>query len=67
MDLTGLDPVLMTFAQRRAAQKRKYGGELFPADWPADAHGTSFLHFFQRDHMSGRPKGIIVIDLGGLP
>jgi len=57
----------MTFAQRRAAQKRKYGGELFPADWPADAHGTSFLHFFQRDRTNGRPKGIIAIDLGGLP
>ena len=38
-----------------------------PADWPAGAHGTSFLHFFQRDRVSGRPKGIIGIDLGGLP
>ena len=35
VDLAQLDPVLMTFAQRRAAQKRKYGGELFPADWAA--------------------------------
>ncbi len=59
--------MLTTFAQRHAAQKRKYGGELFPADWPADAHGTSFLHFFQRDRVSGRPKGIVAIDLGGLP
>src|SRR5688500_10638 len=30
VDLARLDPVLMTFAQRRAAQKQKYGGELFP-------------------------------------
>jgi hypothetical protein len=67
VDLARLDPVLTTFAQRRAAQKRKYGGELFPADWPADAHGTSFLDFFQRDRASGRPKGIIAIDLGDLP
>ena len=67
VDLARLDPVLMTFANRRAAQKRKYGGELFPADWPADAHGTSFLLFFQRDRASGRPKGIIAIDLGELP
>jgi hypothetical protein len=67
VDLSRLDPVLMTFTQRRAAQKRKYGGELFPADWPADAHGTSFLRFFQRDRRSGRPKGIIAIDLGDLP
>lgn len=67
VDLTQLDPVLMTFAQRRAAQKQKYGGELFPADWPADAHGTSFLLFFQRDRATRRPKGIIAIDLGELP
>jgi len=32
VDLTQLDPVLMTFANRREAQKQKYGGELFPAD-----------------------------------
>jgi len=67
VDLARLDPVLMTFANRRAAQKRKYGGELFPADWPADAHGTSFLLFFQRDRATRRPKGIIAIDLGDLP
>jgi hypothetical protein len=67
VDLTLLDPVLMTFAQRRAAQKQKYGGELFPADWAADAHGTSFLLFFQRDRATRRPKGIIAIDLGELP
>ena len=67
VDLTLLDPVLMTFAQRRAAQKQKYGGELFPADWAADAHGTSFLLFFQRDRASNRAKGIIAIDLGDLP
>jgi hypothetical protein len=67
VDLTLLDPVLLTFAQRRAAQKRKFGGETFPADWPADAHGTSFLRFFQRDRQTGRAKGIVAIDLGDLP
>jgi hypothetical protein len=67
VDLSRLDPVLQTFTQRRAAQKQKYGGEMFPADWPADAHGTSFLSFFQRDRMSGHPKGIVAIDLEGMP
>jgi len=67
VDLTQLDPVLMTFANRREAQKQKYGGELFPADWAADAHGTSFLLFFQRDRASSRPTGIVAIDLEGLP
>jgi hypothetical protein len=50
-----------------AAQKRKYGGEMFPADWAADAAGTNFVRFFQRDRNTGQPKGIIVLDLGRLP
>ena len=67
VDLARLDPVLLTFANRRQAQKQKFGGELFPADWAADAHGTNFLNFFQRDRDTGQSKGIIAIDLGGLP
>ena len=67
VDLASLDSVLLTFANRRAAQKRKYGGELFPADSAADAAGTSFLGFFQRDKGTGQPKGIIAIDLERLP
>lgn len=67
VDLARLDPVLLTFAHRREAQKRKYGGELFPSDWAADAHGTNFLRFFQRDRATGQRKGIVAIGLGGLP
>ena len=62
-----LDPVLLVFANQRAAQKAKYGGELFPAETAADPLGTRFLEFFQRDKQTGDPKGIIAIDLGGLP
>lgn len=61
-----LDPVLLDFRARRAAQKARFGGELFLAHLPADPMGTSFLDFFQRDRHSGEPKGIIAIDLGGL-
>ncbi|MGI8424150.1 MAG: DUF6932 family protein [Chloroflexota bacterium] len=67
VDLVQLDPVLQTFANLRAAQKRTYGGELFPADAPADLDGTNFLHFFQRDKRTRAAKGIVAIDLGGLP
>jgi hypothetical protein len=67
VDLARLDPVLKTFTNRREAQKRAFGGELFPADWEADASGTHFLEFFQRDRDAGRPKGIIALDLRGLP
>ncbi len=61
-----LDPVLLTFARGREAQKAKYLGELFPANAPAIENGLSFLEFFQSDKESGEPKGIIAIDLEGL-
>jgi hypothetical protein len=65
--LDRLDPELQDFGDDRAAQKARYGGELFPADWPAQADGTTFRDLFQRDHITGRPEGIIAIDLAGLP
>ena len=66
VDPTALDPVLLTFDPGRATQKAKYMGELFPASIIADTGGLSFLEFFQTDKDTGRPKGIIAIDLGGL-
>ena len=62
-----LDPVLLTFADRRAAQRARFGGELFPADWEADPHGTRFLDYFQQDNVTGERKGIVALDLEGLP
>ena len=61
-----LDPVLLTFDAGRATQKAKYLGELFPISIIADSGGLSFLEFFQTDKETGRPKGIIAIDLRGL-
>lgn len=66
VDPTALDSVLLTFDEGRAAQKAKYLGELFPASIIADSEGLSFLEFFQTDKETGRFKGIIAIDLGGL-
>jgi hypothetical protein len=60
--LKDLDPVLLDFTNHRAAQKAKYGGELFPASSIASADGKTFLEFFQQDR-DGNPKGIIAIDL----
>ena len=56
----------MTFDPGRATQKAKYMGALYPASIIADAEGLSFLEFFQTDKDTGRPKGILAIDLGGL-
>ena len=66
VDPEALDPVLLTFDPGRATQKAKYLGELFPASIIADTGGLSFLEFFQTDKDTGRTKGIIAIDLGGL-
>jgi hypothetical protein len=58
-----LDPVLLDFSDGRAAQKARYGGELFPAELPEKDSGRTFLEFFQTDRETGKPKGIIVLDL----
>ena len=65
VDPTVLDPVLLTFDPGRAIQKAKYLGEFFPASITADPNGLSFYEFFQTDKRTGRPKGIVAIDLGG--
>jgi hypothetical protein len=62
-----LDSELQEFSNDRAAQKTRYGGEIFPAQWPAHPDGTTFLDYFQNDSATKRPKGIIAIDLAGLP
>lgn len=62
-----LDAELRDFSDERAAQKTRYGGELFPAHWSAHPDGTTFLDYFQYDNVAKRPKGIIAIDLAGLP
>ena len=60
-----LDLTLLDFSNKRAAQKAKFGGELFPASIPADPSGISFLRFFQVDRATGDAKGIVAIDLRG--
>ena len=66
VDARMLDPVLLTFGNRRAAQKAKYHGELFISSSRADG-GLTFLDFFQRDKATGNPKGIIGINLEDFP
>lgn len=60
-----LDPVLLDFANGRAAMKSKYLGELFPASFFA-APGVLYRDFFMKDR-NGVPKGVVNIDLGSLP
>lgn len=61
--LLDLDPVFGDFADRRAAQKAKFGCEFFPSSFTADLVGNTFLEFFQIDKETGAQKGIVVLDL----
>lgn len=62
-----LDPgLVLDPTPGRKRQKAKYGGEWFPADAIANHAGTAFIKFFQTDR-SGNRKGIVAIDLGGVP
>ncbi len=62
-----LDPEMQDFSDGCAAQKAGYGGELYPAEWAANPDGTTYVDFFQQDRITKGSKGIIAIDLTGLP
>ena len=66
VNVDSLDAVFFTFEAARAAQKAQFGGEFFPADWPADPQGSPFVEYFQQDK-NGRAKGIVKIALETLP
>ena len=67
VDIDRLDPVLIDFSAQRAAQRSKYSGECFPADFIADLGSSmTYLEFFQTD-MDNNRKGIISIDLRTFP
>jgi hypothetical protein len=61
--LERLDPELQDFSDKCAAQKTRYGGELYPADWTAEPGGIRFRDYFQRDAITKQLKGIIAIDV----
>jgi hypothetical protein len=63
VDLDALDPVILDLSAGRAAQKSRYGGELFPNIIEAEP-GLVFAEFFQNERDTGR-KGIVVLASGG--
>lgn len=65
VDPNKLDPVLLDFNNKRAAQKAKYLGEMFIAGMP-NGPGGPFLDFFQVEKSSGQAKGILRIPLAPL-
>lgn len=65
VDLDALDPIFLDFAEGRAAQKIRFGGELLPNVTEAGS-GLSFAEFFRNERDTGR-KGIVVLTIGGQP
>lgn len=53
----------LDLSRGREAQKRRFRGELLPADIAADSDGVPYLDYFQRESNTNRPKGIVSIDL----
>jgi hypothetical protein len=62
VDVDALDPVLLDLSNGRAAQKARFGGELFPNVVEATS-GLSFSDFFQNERDTSR-KGIVVLSIG---
>jgi hypothetical protein len=60
-----LDPVFWDFSRGRAEQKRRFLGEFFPAQLPEGVTARAFIDFFQSNKLTGEPKGIVAIRLGG--
>ena len=63
VDLDLLDPVLLDLSNARAAQKARFGGELFP-NVVESGSGLVFAEFFKVERDTSR-KGIILIVIGG--
>jgi len=63
VDANKLDPILLDFRDKRKNQKLKFLGECFPSSVGADANGTTFLDYFQKDRITGKTKGIIRLQL----
>ena len=59
VNVAKLDPVLLDFSDSRAAQKRKFRGEMLPAI--PSAGGGTILDFFQTDKNTGSRKGILCL------
>lgn len=59
-----LDSDLLDFSPKgRSLMKKKYRGDLFPAEIPEGVSGKTFLNFFQTDKYTGESKGIISLKI----
>lgn len=57
-----LPPVLRDVTQGRVAQKRRFGGEAMPSDFPFEANGRTVREAFARTR-EGVAKGLVRLEL----
>ena len=65
VNLALIHPVFLDIAPFGPPQRAKYRGDLLP-NVPEGMSGRLFVDFFQIDKATGKPKGIIVLDPGGV-
>ena len=62
-NISKIDPILLDINKYRKEMKKKYMGDIFPAEIPEGSSGKLFRDFFQIDKNTGEDKGIIAINL----
>lgn len=62
VNLESLDPIIWDIENGTTAQKKRFGGELYP-NCIERASGKFFKEFFKNEKHTDQEKGIIVIDL----
>jgi hypothetical protein len=63
-DFAAMYPIYPTNSHTRSITINDFGAEFFPSDMVEGASGQPFLDFFRTDK-AGRPRGVILIELGG--
>lgn len=62
MHLDRLPPVLLDVTKGRSAQKRRFGGEALPVDFPFEPNGRTVREAFARTR-EGEIKGLVQLEL----
>ena len=65
VNLNILNPILYNLKNGTRFQKVNFYGEFYPANIIERSAGITFLDFFQLDR-SGKNKGIVLLELGGV-
>lgn len=67
LDQDKVDSVLLDYSDERAAMKKKYGGEFFPAGAVAKFNPIEVYKEFLQHDKNGRKKGLVLLDLKTMP